>query len=372
MIENVLEVKKKFWFFKKAPISGWKRSLLNPQVKCKLKHFSVCFFLTLEYTLLCSSFSYIFHIAWTIYPFFKVNFYIYTCNVFGCMCVWVCTPLCLTLFHPMDCSPPGKNTEAGCHALLQGIFLTQGLNLCLLPSRQILDHWPMWETQAYQSVQFSSVQSFSHVWLFATTWTSARQASLSITSSQSLLKLMSIELVIPSNQLNFCHPLLLLLSIFPSIRVFSSESALPIRWPKYWSFSFNISPTNEHPGLISFRMDWLDLPAVQGTLKNLLQHHSSKASVLPCSAFFIVQLSHPYMTTGKTIVLNRWTFVGKVMSLLFNMLSRLVITFLPKSKSLFISWLQSPSAVILEPKKIKSATVSPSFVMEWWDWMPWS
>ena len=148
-----------------------------------------------------------------------------------------------------------------------------------------------------------------------------------------------------------CRTLLLLPSIFPSIRVFSNESALCIRWPKYWSFSFNISPSNEHPGLISFRMDWLDLLAVQETLKSLLQHHSSKASILQCSAFFIVQLSHPYMTTGKTIALTRWTFVGKVMSLLFNMLSRLVITFLPRSKHLLISWLQSLSAVILSPRK---------------------
>ena len=160
-----------------------------------------------------------------------------------------------------------------------------------------------------------------------------------------------------SNHLIFCHPLLPP-SIFPSIRIFSSDSALHIRWPKYWSFSFNISPSNEHPGLISFRMDWLDLLAVQGTLKSLLQHHSSKASILQCSAFFTVQLSHPYMTTGKTIALTRQTFVGKVMSFLFNLLSRLVITFLPRSKHLLILWLQSPSAVILEPPKIKSATVS--------------
>ena len=156
----------------------------------------------------------------------------------------------------------------------------------------------------------------------------------------------------PSNHLILCRPLLLLPSIFPSIRVFSNESALHIRWPKYWSFSFNISTSNEHPGLISFRMDWLDLLAVQGTLKSLLQHHSSKASILVRSAFFIVQLSHLYMTTGKTIALTRWTFVDKVMSLLFSMLSRLVITFLPRSKPLLISWLQSPSAVILEPQKI--------------------
>ena len=159
-------------------------------------------------------------------------------------------------------------------------------------------------------------------------------------------------------------PLFLLPSIFPSIRVFSNESALRIRWPKYWSFSFNISPSNEYPGLISFRMDWLNLLAVQGTLKSLLQHHSSKASILQCSAFFRVHLSHPYMTTGKTIALTRQTFVDKVMSLLFNILSRLVITFLPRNKCLLISWLQSPSAVILEPPKIKSATVSPSISHE--------
>ena len=201
------------------------------------------------------------------------------------------------------------------------------------------------------SAQFSSVQSLSHVQLFATPWTAARQASLSITNSRSLPKLMPIESVMPSNHLILCHPLLLLPSIFPSIRVLSSESALPIRWPNYWSFSFNISPSNEYSGLISFRIDRLDLLAVQGTLKNLLQHHSPKASILLCSAFFIVQLSHPYMTTGKTIALTRWNFVDKVMSLLFNMLSRLVITFLPRSKRLLISWLQLSSAVILEPKK---------------------
>ena len=156
----------------------------------------------------------------------------------------------------------------------------------------------------------------------------------------------------PSNHLILCHHLLLLPSMFPSIRVLSNESALLIRWSKYWSFSFNISPSNEHSGLISFRMDWLDLLVAQGTLKSLLQHHSSKASILRCSAFFTVQLSHPYMITGKTIALTRWTFVGKVMSLLLNMLSRLVIAFLPRSKCLLISWLQSPSAVTLEPPKI--------------------
>ncbi|CAN0523104.1 unnamed protein product [Rangifer tarandus platyrhynchus] len=168
----------------------------------------------------------------------------------------------------------------------------------------------------------------------------------------------------PSSHLILCRPLLLLPPTPPSIRVFSNESTLPIRWPQYWSFSFSISPSNEHPGLISFRMDWLDLLAVQGTLKSLLQHHSSKASIHLNSAFFIVQLSHPYMTTGKITALTRWAFVGKVMSLLFNMLSRLVLTFLPRSKCLLISWLQSPYAVILEPQKIKSATVSPPICHE--------
>ena len=175
---------------------------------------------------------------------------------------------------------------------------------------------------------FSSVQSLSHVWLFATPWTPALQASLSITNSRSLLKLMSIESVMPSNHLTLCCPLLFLPSIFSSIRVFSNESVLCIRWPNYWSFSFSISPSNEYSGLISFRMDWLDLLAVQGTMKSLLQHHSSKASILQRSAFFIVQHSHPYMTIRKTKALTRQTFVGKVMSLLFNMLSRLVLTFL--------------------------------------------
>ena len=211
-------------------------------------------------------------------------------------------------------------------------------------------------THIYTSVQFSrSVVSDS-----ATPWITAHQASLSITNSRSSLKLMSIESVMPS------HPLLSPSPPAPS-RVFSSESTLRMRWPKYWSFSFSIIPSNELPGLISFRMDWLDLLAVQGTLKSLLQYHSSKASILQCSAFFTVRLSHPYMTTGKTIALTRRTFVGKVMSLLFNMLSRLVITFLPRSKRLLISWLQSPSAVILEPPKIKSdtvSTVSPSICHE--------
>ena len=216
-------------------------------------------------------------------------------------------------------------------------------------------------------VQFSSVQSLSRVRLFATPWIAAHQASLSITNSQSSLRLTSIESVMPSSHLILCRSLLLLPPIPPSIRVFSNESTLRMRWPKYWGFSFSIIPSKEIPGLISFRMDWLDLLAVQGTLKSLLQHHSSKASILWHSAFFIIQLSHPYMTTGKTIALTRGIFVGKVMSLFLNMLSRLVITFLPRNKHLLISWMQLPSAVILESRKIKSdtvSTVSPSICCE--------
>ena len=186
-----------------------------------------------------------------------------------------------------------------------------------------------------------SVQSLGCVQLFVTAWTAACQTSLSITNSWSLLKLMSVESVMPSNHLILCCPLLLSPSIFPTIRVFSNESVLRIRWPKYWSFSFSITPSNEYSGLISFRMDWLDLLAVQGTLESLLQHHSLKASILQRSVFFIVQLSHPYMTTRKTIALTRRTFVSKVTSLLFNMLSMLVIALLPRSKCLLISWLQS-------------------------------
>ena len=215
--------------------------------------------------------------------------------------------------------------------------------------------WPMSKAPVVNvfmaSVQFGSVQSLSHIQLFANPWIAARQASLSIANSRSSSKLMSIESVTPSSHLILCRPLLLLPPTLPSIRDFSNESTLPMRWPKYWSFCFSISHPNEHQGLDSFRMDWLDLLAVQGTLKSLLQHHSSKASILQCPAFFPVQLSHPYMTTGKTIALTRQTFVGKVMSLLFNMLSRLLITFLPRSRHLLISWLQSPSAVILEPPK---------------------
>ena len=192
-------------------------------------------------------------------------------------------------------------------------------------------------------LQFNSL---SYVWLFVTPWAAACQASLSITNSWSLLKLMSIKSVMPSSHLILRHPLLLLPSIFPSIRVFSNESVFPIRWPKYWSFSFSISPSNEYSGLISSRIAWLDLFAVQGTLKSLLQHHSSKSTVLWCSAFFMVHLSHPYMTSGKAIALTMCTFVGKAIFLLFNMLSRLVITFPPRSKCLLISRLQSPSAVL--------------------------
>ena len=193
-----------------------------------------------------------------------------------------------------------------------------------------------WSNFAICSVQFSSVQSLSCVRLFATPWTAAWQASLSITNSRSSPKPVSIKLVMPSSHLILSRPLLLLPPIAPSITVFSSESTLRMRWPTYWSFSFSIIPSKEHPGLISFRMDWLDLLAVQGTLKSLLQHHSSKALILQGSAFFTVQLSHPYMTTGKIIALTKRTLVGKVMSLLLSMLSRLVITFLPRSKRLLI------------------------------------
>ena len=204
------------------------------------------------------------------------------------------------------------------------------------------------------ALEFRSVQSLRHGLSFTTPRTTAHQASLSITNSQSLLKLMSIESVMPSNRFILCRPLLFPPSVFPNIRVFSNESVLRIRWPKYWSISFNVSPSSEHPGLISFRMNWLDLLEVEGTHKTLLQHHNSKASILWNSAFFIVQLSHPYMTTGRTIALTRQTFADKVMSLLFSMLIRLVIAFLPRSKRVLIPWLQLPSAVILEPPKIKS------------------
>ena len=236
------------------------------------------------------------------------------------------------------------------------------------------DYWAPELDFNFYLILISSVQSLSHVWLFVTPWTAAHQASLSITSSQSLLRLMSIESVMPSNHLILRCPLLLLPSIFPSIRGFSNESVLGIRWAKYWSFSFSISPSNEYSGLISFRWTgWIS--AVQGTLKSLLQHRSSKTSILWCSVSFTVQLSHPYMTIGKTMALTRQTFVGKVMSLLFNMLFRLVIAFLLRSKRPLSSWLWSPSAVILEPPKIKSVTVSivsPNICLKWWDQTPWS
>ena len=213
----------------------------------------------------------------------------------------------------------------------------------------------------------SSVQSLSHVWLFVSPWTAAHQASLSITNSWSLLKLMSIESVMLSNHLILCHPLLLLPSILPSIRVFSSESVLCIRWPKYWSFNFSISPSNEYSGLISFRIDWFDILAVQGTLKSLLQHHRSKASILWPKAFFIVQLSHPYMMTGKTIVLTRQTFIGKVMS-------RFVASFLPRSKCRFnfMAAVTICSDFGVQKNSLSLFPLFPHlFAMKWQDWMPW-
>ena len=233
------------------------------------------------------------------------------------------------------------------------------LNLCYPGEITILinctfHHMPDRRTHMLSAV----LQSLSYVQLFVTPWTAAQPASLSFTISQSLLKLMSVQSVMPSNNLLLRCPLLLLPSIFPSIRVFSNESAIRIRWPKYRNFSFSISPSNEYSGLISFRIDWLDLLEVQGTLKSLLQQHSSRATILQCSDFFMVQLSHLYMITAKTMALTRWTCVSKVMSMLFNTLSRFVKAFLPRSKCLLISWLHSPPAMILEPKKIKSVTVS--------------
>ena len=281
---------------------------------------------------------------------------------------------CLTLCNPMDCSSPGSSVLGIFQAIILewiAIPLSRGSSQlrdwihisCV--GRQILTTKTPRKSHIGWSVQFSSVQSLSHVQLFAMPWIAAHQASLSITSSWSLLKLMPIELVMPSRHLILCCPLLLLPPVPPSIRVFSNESTLHMRWPKYWSFSFSISPSNEHPGLISFRMDWLDLLAVQGTLKSS-PTPQFKALILKCSAFFTVQHSHPYRTTGKTIALTRWTFVGKVMSLLFNMLSRLVKTFLPMSKCLnFMAAVTICS--ILEPPKIKSdtvSTVSPSISHE--------
>ena len=227
-----------------------------------------------------------------------------------------------------------------------------GLGCCSHSQGQILPKI----SQPFLSIQFSSVAQSCPTLCDPMNHS---QASLPMTNSRSSPKLMSIELVKPSSHLILCRPLLLLPPIPPSIRVFSNESILHMRWPKYWNFSLSIRPSNEHPGLISFRMDWLDLLAVQGILKSLLQHHSSKASILQLSAFFTVQLSHPYMTTGKTIVLTRRTFVGKVISLLLNMLSRLVITFLPRSKRLLISWLQSPSAVIFNQSQCAVLLISP-------------
>ena len=249
------------------------------------------------------------------------------------MVVYICQCFFLSLSHP----------------LLPSSVHTSVLYICIfIPVLQIGSSVPYFHIPL---ISVLSVQLLSRVQFFATSWTAACQASLSITTTWRLLKLMYIKSVMPSNHLILCRPLLLLPSIFPSIRVFSSESVLRIRRPKYSSFSFNISSSNEYSGLISFTMDWLDLLAVQGTLKSLFQHHSSKAPILQCSAFFIVQLSHPYMTTGKTIALTRGTLVGKIMSLVFNMLSRLVITFLPRSKRLLFSWPQSTSTVILDPPK---------------------
>ena len=290
---------------------------------------------------------------------------------------WNCccsvTKLCPTLCGHMDCSPHGlqliripcPSSPTVCSnscPLSQWCHPTSSCSVA--PFSFCLQSFPA-------SGSFSSVQSLSRVQVFATLWTAAHQASLSITDFQSLLRLMSIKSVMPSNHLILCHALLLLPSVFHSIRVFPNESVFHIKWSKYWSFSFSISPSNEYLGLISFRIDWLDLLAVHGSLKSLLQHHSAKASILWHSAFSMVQFLHPYMTTVKTIALIRQTFVGKVMSLFFNMLPRFVIAFLPRSKSLLISWLQSPSAVILEPKKIKSVlsdylTLWQKFSQESW------
>ena len=275
----------------------------------------------------------------------------------------------------MDCSLPGSSVNGIIQArILEWVATPSSGNLpkpgiepmsLMSPTVAVLFFTTIttWEAPVIE-IPISSVQSLSCVLLFATPWTAARQASMSITNSWTLLKLMSIESVMPSNHLILCCSLLLPPLIIPSIRVFSYESVLHIRWPKYWGFRFRISASNEYSGLISFRMDWLDLLAVQGTLKSLFQHHSSKASILRCSAFFVVQLSHPYMTIGKTIALTRRTFVGKVTSLFFNMRSRLVIAFHPKSKHLLISWLQSPSAVILEPPKNSLTLFSHLFPMK--------
>ena len=268
--------------------------------------------------------------------------------------------------HPLPSSPNSWKLLIYFLPLWVYLFWTCHLNRII---QYVIFNWLL---------SLQSVQLLSHVRLFVTPWTAACWASLSTTNSQNLLKLMSIASVMPSNHLILCNPLLLQPSIFPSIRVFFNELVLHIRWPKYWSFSFSVSPSNEYSGLISFRMGWLVLLAVQGTPKSLLQLHSSKASILQCSAFFIVQISHPYMTTGKTIALTRQIFGGKAMFLLFHMLSRLFITFIPRSKCLLISWLQSPSAVIFEPQKIVCHCFhcfpmkwgNTLFAMKWWGQMP--
>ena len=267
-----------------------------------------------------------------------------------------------------------RQTEYPPHCSIPRLYTWEGLNLY---SSSITLVFQIIPDVTFNSLKYSVVvvvQSLSQVRLFVTSWITAHQGSLSFTISWSLLKLMSIELVMPSNHLVLCHPLLLLPSLFPSIRVFSNELALHIRWPKYWSLSIN--PSNEYSGLISFMINWFDLLAVQRTLKTLFHHYTSKASILQCSAFFMIQLSHPYMTTGKPTALSVCTYISQVISLLFNILSRFVIAFLPRSKRLLISWLQSPSAVIWEPKKIKSVTVfippPHIFAMKWWNWMPWS
>ena len=270
------------------------------------------------------------------------------------------SPDALLLINKAALTPPGMGTDVVWgEAYSVGRRPSCVSERWLLPGKESRPHILFCILHVW-GPQFNSVQSLSHVQLFVTPWTAVRQAFLSITNSRSPPKSMSIDLVMPSNHLILCYSLLLLPSIFQGIRVFSNESALHIMWTKCWSFSFNISPSNEHPGLITFRVDWLDLLAVQGTLNRLPQHHSSKVTILQLSAFFTVQLSHPYMTTGKTITLTRWTFVGKVMSLLSNMLSRLVITFFARSKRLLISWLQSPSEVILEPKN--------GCLCSWWPW----
>ena len=240
---------------------------------------------------------------------------------------------------------------------MHSLFIIVYLELLLYHFTGIVKTFQQYKSIYSSPLHFVDVQSLRSVQL-CNSKIAARQASLSFTISQNLLKLMYTESVMPSSHLTLCHPLLLLPSIFPSIRVFSNESAVHIRWPNYWSFSFSFSIFNEHSRLISFKIDWVNPLEVQGTLKSLLQHHNSKVSVLQHSAFFVIQLSHPYMTTRKSIALTIQTFVSKVISLPFNMLSMLVIAFLPRSKCLLISWLQSPSAVILEPKKIKSVTAS--------------